>query len=114
MESLDGGSVGKEGGEVVIEGEDAGVRRVVHASGARVAGAKVAGGVVGEPLGGGGRGGLALPRALGALGGDQDPFAEEGVVAAVGDQVEGAWGSGHGGLVPPTDVDAISVWDRCL
>ena len=55
------------------------------AAGAGVAGAEVAGGVVGDAGSGDGFGGFALPGALGALGGDEDPLAEERIVAAVRD-----------------------------
>ena len=77
--------VGEERGEIVVEGEDAGVGGIVLAAGAGVAGAEVAVGVVGEVGSGDGLGGFALPGALGALRGDEDPLAEERIVAAVRD-----------------------------
>jgi hypothetical protein len=77
--------VGEQGREVVVEGEDAGVGGVVDSAGARVGGAEIAGGVVVEAGRGDGLGGFALPWALGALGGDEDPLAEERIVAAVRD-----------------------------
>ncbi len=78
-----GGDVGLEGGEVVLEDVGAGVRRGVMAAGAGVAGAEVAGGVVGQRRGLGGVFGLALPGALGAVRRDDDPLTLEGVPAAV-------------------------------
>ena len=77
--------VGEQGGEVVVEREDAGVGGIVHAAGASVAGTEVAGGVIGGAGRGDRFGGFALPGALSALRGDEDPLAEEGIVAAVGD-----------------------------
>jgi hypothetical protein len=77
--------VGEERGEVVVEGEDAGVGGIMSAVGADVGGAQVALGVVGEAGSGGLLGGLALPGALGALRGDEDPLAEKRIVAAVWD-----------------------------
>jgi hypothetical protein len=77
--------VGEERGEVVVEGEDASVGGIVLAAGAGVAGTEIAVGVVGDAGCGYGLGGFTLPGALGALRRDEDPLAEEGVVAAVGD-----------------------------
>jgi hypothetical protein len=77
--------VGEERGEVVVEGEDAGVGGIVNAAGTGVAGTEIAVGVVGDARSGDGFGGFALPRALGALGRDEDPLAEERIVAAVRD-----------------------------
>jgi hypothetical protein len=77
--------VGEERGEVVVEGEDAGVSGIVDSAGADVAGTEVAGGVVCDGGGSGGGGGFTLPGALGALGGYEDPLAEERIVAAVRD-----------------------------
>jgi hypothetical protein len=88
---------GKQRGKVVVEGEDAGVGRVVDSAGTDVAGAEITGGIVGDAGDGGGLGGLALPGTLGALRGDEDPLAEEGIVAAVRDEVERARRRGHGG-----------------
>jgi hypothetical protein len=88
--------VGKERGEVVIEGEHGLIGGIVDAAGAGVGWAEVAGGVV---LQAGARGlfrRLTLPWALGALRGDEDPLAEERIVAAVRDEVEGARRGGHG------------------
>jgi len=88
-------NVGKERGEVVIEGEDGLIGGIVDAAGTGVGWAEVAGGVV---LQAGARGlfrRLTLPRALGALWGDEDPLAEERVIAAVWDEVEGARRGGH-------------------
>jgi hypothetical protein len=89
-----GGVVGldlrEEGGEVVVEGEDAGVCGIVDSAGTGVGGAEIALGVVAQAGRGDGFGGFSLPGALGALGGDKDPLAEERVVAAVGDEVEWA------------------------
>jgi hypothetical protein len=82
---LHGLLVGEQGGEVVVEGEDAGVRRIVDAAGAGVGGAEIAGGIVVEAGRGGGCSGLALPGTLRALGGDENPLAEERVVAAMRD-----------------------------
>jgi hypothetical protein len=87
--------VGEQGREVVVEGEDGFVVGIADATGAGVGGAEVAGGVVGDCGSGGGGGGFSLPGALGALGGDEDPLAEERVVATVGDEVE--WCGGHDG-----------------
>jgi hypothetical protein len=79
-----GGDIGLEGGEVVFEDEGAGVVGGDVAAGAGVAGAEVAGGVVGEGGGYGGGFGLALPGALGAMRGDENPLAFERVPTAVG------------------------------
>jgi hypothetical protein len=86
-----GGRVGKERGEIVIEDEGAGVGGIAGGVSARVAGAEVAVGVV---VGGGRlwRGDFALPGAVGAVGRDDDPFAAEGIEAAVG---MGEVGGGH-------------------
>jgi hypothetical protein len=89
-------NVGEEGGEVVVEGEDAGVSRIVSAVGADVGGTEITVGIVGEAGADGLLCGLALPGALGALGGDENPLAEKRIVAAVGDEIEGAGRGGHG------------------
>ena len=77
------GNVGLERGEVVFEDVGAGVRRGVVAAGAGVAGAEIAGGVVGQRWRLRGVLGLALPGALGAMRRDDDPLALEGIPAAV-------------------------------
>jgi hypothetical protein len=69
----------------------------MHAAGAGVGGAEIAGGVVGEAGGGDGLGGFTLPRALGTLRRDEDPLAKERVVAAVRDEIEGSGRGGQGG-----------------
>jgi hypothetical protein len=101
--------VGEQRGEVVVEGEDGLVVGVVDAAGAGVGGAEVAGGIVVEAAGGGLFGGLALPGALGALRGDEDPLAEERVVAAVGDEVEWAWRGGHELVLGAGDLLPVQV-----
>jgi hypothetical protein len=77
--------LGKEGGEVVVESEDAGVGGIVDSARTGVAGAEIALGVVAEAGRGDGFGGFSLPGALSALRGDEDPLAEERIVAAVRD-----------------------------
>jgi hypothetical protein len=77
--------VREECGEVVVEGEDTGVGGVVDAAGAGVGGAEIAGGVVGEAGSADGLGGFALPGTLGALRRDENPLAEQRIVAAVRD-----------------------------
>jgi len=88
--------VGEERGKVVVEGVDRGVRGIVDAAGTGVRRAEVAGGVVMDCGRGDGLGGFTLPGALRALGGDEDPLAEERVVAAMGDEVERARRGRHG------------------
>jgi hypothetical protein len=78
-------NVREQRGVIVVEGVDAGVVRVMASAHARVGGAEVAGGIVGQASGGGGGSGLALPGALCALRGYEDPLAEQWVVAAVRD-----------------------------
>ena len=70
--------------------------RIGFAVDAGIAGAQIAAGIMGE--GGGVVGGflLALPRALGAVGGNQNPLVCQWVVAAV--RVFGGIKSNHGGL----------------
>jgi hypothetical protein len=87
--------VGQQRGEVVVEGEDGFVIGIVDAAGAGVGGTQVAGGVVGEAGRGDRLAGFALPGTLGALRGDEDPLAEERIVAAVGNEIEGAGCGGH-------------------
>jgi hypothetical protein len=75
--------VGQERGVVVVEDVDAFVLRREVAAGARVAGAEVAGGVVVDVGESGGGVDLALPRARGAVRGDEHPLATEGIEAAM-------------------------------
>ena len=77
------GSVSGQGGEVVGEDVGAAIVGVAFTGDAQVAGAQVARGVVGRS--GTVVGGflLALPRALGTVGGNQDPFFGQGVQAAM-------------------------------
>ena len=79
-----GGSVGQQGGEVIGEDKGFGVIGVLLAGDAFVARAKVARRVVRGFGGGVGRFLLSLPRAFGAVGGDEYPLVGKGVVAAVG------------------------------
>jgi len=100
---------GEERGEVVVEGEDGFVGGIVDSAGTGVGGAEVACVVVAKARRGDGFGGLALPGTLGALGGDEDPLAEERVVAAVRDEVKrarrgGQRGSFRGGEATDTSV----------
>jgi hypothetical protein len=105
-------NVGEQRGEVVIEGEDAGVGGVVEAAGTSVGGTEIAGGIVAEA----GRGGLlrrfALPGALGPLRGDDDPLTEKRVVAAVRDEVERARRGGHRESFSDEEVTVSSVSDE--
>ena len=77
------GDVGLEGGVIVFEDVGAGVGGCLCAAGARVAGAEIAGGIVGERRGDRGVFGLALPWALRAMRRDEHPLAAKRVVAAV-------------------------------
>ena len=78
------GDVLFERGEVVFEDVGCGVLRGLVATGAGVAGAEIAGWIVGQGLGLCCVLGLALPGALGAMGGDDDPLAFEWIPAAMG------------------------------
>ena len=73
-----------QGGEVIREHVCSVVVRVPLASGPFVAGAEVTRGVVLRKSLRRRLVDVALPRALGPLGGNEDPLAREGVVAAVG------------------------------
>ena len=81
-----GGGVGfgEEGGEVVIESESGSVVGVALAVGAEVSCAEVASGIVWGS--GSGREGFVatLPRAEGAVRGDEEPLAGEGIAPTVG------------------------------
>ncbi len=83
--------IGFEGGEVVFEDVGAGVGGGVVAACAGVSGAEVAGGVVGDGWRCCGVFGLALPGALRAMRGDDDPLALERVPAAVRGFEEGGF-----------------------
>ncbi len=72
-----------ECGKVVLEDIGSGVLGRLVATGAGVAGAEVAGGIVGEGLRLCGVLGLALPGAQGAMGGHDDPLTPEGIPAAM-------------------------------
>ena len=77
------GRIGQERGKVVVKDVGAGIGRVVHAAGPRVARTEVAGGIVVRPLLDGVLFHLALPGALGAVGRDQDPLARQRVPTPV-------------------------------
>ena len=88
------GRVGQERGKIVGEHEWLGVIGVDFAVDARVARAKVAGGVVGGLGHGVGFFLLPLPRAFGAMRRNQNPAFGQGVIAAVG-VVGGVEHGGH-------------------
>ena len=75
---------GLERGEIVIENERAGVGRIAHAAGARVARTQVAGGVVIGLCGAASFFHLPLPGALRAVRRNQHPFAGERIEPAMG------------------------------
>ena len=101
--------VGQQRGKVVVEGEDGFVVGIVHAAGAGVGGAEITGRVVGEAGGGDGLAGFALPGTLGALRRDENPLAQQGIVAAVGDEIERAGCGRHGRVLWRKEATATSV-----
>ena len=92
-------AAGGERGEVVLEDEGLGVLGVAVPADALVAGAEVAGRVVGRPPRDRGLLDLPLPRSLGAVRRDEHPLAAERVEAAVrplGERVERGGDAGAG------------------
>jgi len=92
--------VAEQRGKVVVEGEDARVRRIARAARARVARAQIARRIV-RDFGTGGRlARLTLPWPVGALRRHQNPLAQKRIVAAVRTRLSGRDGTGK--VVPHT------------
>src|ERR1700722_12416669 len=76
--------VGFQGSKIIVENKSAGIARISFALGARVAGTKVAGRIVGQCRFRRNAFDLTLPRSLRALRRNQHPFSGEGVQPAMG------------------------------
>jgi len=84
----------------------------VDTPGARVSRTEITLGVVGKARIRGLFGGLALPGAVGALRRDQDPLAEEGIVAAMRNEIEGSGCSEQRGPLE-VEMQRFQVYAKC-